>query len=235
MMVELAHDWSFSFTMPMAIVIAAAVIVAIIRKRAAAWPSVCAIVASALLLIVTRKVPFPRVWIFLMPLYLIAAASAFDFLRQRAASIAIVILTAVFAFNAWRTTQRYDFYEDPAMADAPEIARVIRTLPADARVLVTTPLDAPFLFYAPERIIQDRFDSDPAAVREEVLRTPRLYFVASTRQDAFDPLAMYRQLQLPYSLEAVSRFPHAVLYALRLPQRRLENVPLAGPHEPPVR
>jgi hypothetical protein len=229
--VDLAQQWSLSFTVPLAIVLAAAAVIAMIRRAPAALPFACAVAAIAVLLLITRKVPFPRVWIFVMPLFLIAAASAFTFLRRRSAHFAIAAAAAVLAFNAWRVTNRFDFYEDPAMADAPAVARSIDALPADARVLVTTPLDAPFVFCAPGRIIQDRFDSDPAAVRAEVLRTARLYFVAST--DASDPMAMYRALHLPHSLAVVQRFPHAVLYALRLPHGGLIDAPLPAPHLAP--
>lgn len=216
--VEMAHLWSLSFPLPLAILLAVAAAIAAIRRVPEALPLTCAAVAIATMLIITRKVPFSRVWIFVMPLYLIAAASPAGFWRQkRFAAVAAVAVTALLSFNAWRVTGRDDFYEDPALGDAPAIAQRIRALPLDARVLVTTPLDAPFLFYAPERIIQDRFDSDPAEVRAEVLRTPHMYFVASTR--AREPMAMYDKLHLPYTLEVVDRFPHAILFALRMPEQ----------------
>ena len=125
------------------------------------------------------------------------------------------MLAAVLAWNAVRVTQRDDFYEDPAMRDVPEVARFVRTLPADARVLVTSPLDAPFRFYVPERVIEDRFDSDPAAVRRAVVAAPRRYFVASTRPGG---MAMFADLRLPYRLVEVARFPRAVVFELRSPQ-----------------
>ena len=215
--VETARLWSLSYTMPLAILLALAAIIAIVRRTPAAMPLVCAIAAILVMLAVTRKVPFPRVWLFVMPLYLLAAVSTIAWPPIKRLEFAIITLTALLAFNAWRVTDRYDSYEDPAMADAPAVADAIRALPAGARVLVTTPLDAPFLFYVPERIVQDRFDSDPAAVRAEVLRTKQMYFVASTRNDSFNPMAMYNQLRLPYELDVAKRFSHSILFELRLP------------------
>src|SRR5947209_4225856 len=92
--VELARQWSLGFTIPLAIVLAAAAVIAIVRRAPAALPFACAAAAIAILLLITRKVPFPRVWLFVMPLFLIAAASAFAFLRHRGAHIGIAAAAA---------------------------------------------------------------------------------------------------------------------------------------------
>jgi hypothetical protein len=124
-----------------------------------------------------------------------------------------VILAVIFVANAVRLTARDTFVEDSAMADVAAVSDVIRTLPSDARVLVTTPLDAPFAFYLPpQRIIQDRFDSDPAAVRTAVLAASRRFFAAS---DGPASMSMYTSLHLPMQPVPVRRFPHITLFELR--------------------
>jgi hypothetical protein len=98
------------------------------------------------------------------------------------------------------------------MRDVPTVAATIRALPPESRVLVTSPLDAPFELYAPGRIVQDRFDSDPAAVRAAILASPRRYLVASAQPHGLDD---YRALHLPLAPIPVARFPHSTLFELR--------------------
>lgn len=207
---ETFRDWNISFTLPLAIVIAAAAVVAVVRRRPAGVLFASALLAIVPLLLLTRKVPFPRVWIFVLPLYLIAAADSLALLPRT--NIVAVALALLLSFNALRETQRYDFLEDPAIRDIPRIVDAIRALPPEGRVLVTSPLDAPFHLYVPERIIEDRFDSDPAAVRAAMAAAPRRYFAASTRPGG---MTMYEELRLPYALAPITRFPHAVLFELR--------------------
>ncbi len=207
--VVMARDWSVGFTTPIAIVIALAAIVAMARRDAPALAAT--LIAVAVLLLVFRKVPFPRVWIFVLPLVLIAAAGLVTRIRVPAALI--VIVTVVLAANAVRVTGRDTFVEDPAMRDAAALAKRIAELPPDARVLVTTPLDAPYAFYVPAKIVQDRFDSDPAAVRATMLAAPDRYAVLSDRDQS-----KFRELALPFIPVPVARFPHSTLVALRSAQ-----------------
>lgn len=211
--VEMANDWSLSFTWGIAIFLGIAVIAAIVRRAPGGLPLGFAIAAIVPLLLITRKVPFARVWLFVLPLAIIAAAATIASMVPRLPSAVPVVIAAVVAANAVRLTARDTFVEDPAMEEVAAVSDVIRTLPPDARVLVTTPLDAPFAFYLPpERIIQDRFDSDPAAVRSAVLATPRRFFAASNRPIS---MAMYASLHLPLRPVSVRRFPHTTLFELR--------------------
>ena len=130
--------------------------------------------------------------------------------RIRVPAALVVITTVVLAANAVRVTGRDTFVEDPAMRDAAALAKRIAELPPDARVLVTTPLDAPYAFYVPARIVQDRFDSDPAAVRAAMLAAPDRYAVLSDRDQS-----KFRELALPFTPVPVARFPHSTLVALR--------------------
>jgi len=132
-----------------------------------------------------------------------------------ASSIALLTATGLLAWNVVGMTDREDFLEDPAMRDIQSMAEAIRTLPPDARVLVTSPLDAPVAFSVPDnRLVQDRFDSDPASVRAAMTAAPLRYLVTSSRPGG---MQMYRQLALPYVLTPARRFPHATLFELRSP------------------
>jgi hypothetical protein len=210
---EMANDWSLSFTWGIAIFLAIAAMAAILRRDPAGLPLGFAIAAIVPLLLIMRKVPFARVWIFVLPLALLAAAATIALMVPRLPPAVPVVIAVAIAANAVRLTARDTFLEDPAMYDVAAVSDVIRALPAGARVLVTTPLDAPFAFYLPpERIIQDRFDSDPAAVRAAVLEAPRRFFAASNRPIS---MSMYASLHLPLRPVPVRRFPHTTLFELR--------------------
>ena len=238
--VQMARDWNLAFSPVLAIVIAVAALVAVLRRRSAGTMLWTAALAILSMLIVTRKVPFPRIWIFVLPLYLIAAADSIAYLFGRltacqtspwvirhsqpdgrkagianALCAALITAAGLLAWKGVSMTEREDFLEDPALRDIPSLAASIRTLPPDARVLVTSPLDAPMAFSVPDRrLVQDRFDSDPASVRAAMAAVPLRYLVASTRQGG---MQMYRQLALPYVLTPARRFPHATLFELRSP------------------
>ena len=203
--VELAKNWSYSFTVPVAIVLAIAALYAMIRGNAPALA--CTLAAIAILLLVLRKVPFARVWVFVMPLFLIAAASVIA--KVRIPAPLLVVATVAFAANAVRVTARDAYVEDPAMRDAAQIAKSIEGLPPGARVLVTTPLDSAYALYVPERIVQDRFDSDPAQVRAALLAAPRRYAVISQRAGDAKIRA------LPFTPVPILRMPHSTLVELR--------------------
>lgn len=211
--VEMATEWSLSFTLGIAIFLALAAIVAVARRDPGGLPLGYAIAAIVALLLVTRKVPFARVWLFVLPLAIIAAAATVASMVPRLPRVVPMLVAVVIAANAVRLTARDTFVDDPAMYDVAAVSDAIRTLPAGARVLVTTPLDAPFAFYLPpERIIQDRFDSDPAAVRAAVLAAPVRFFAASNRPVS---MSMYESLHLPLRPVPVQRFRHTTLFELR--------------------
>lgn len=203
--------WNTSFTMPFAVVLSAAAAAAIARGRPAGVLFGSALVAIVPMLLLLRNVPFPRVWIFVLPLYLIAAADTLALLPR--AGIAAAVAALLLAANALRVTSRDDFIDHPALRDAPEIAAVVRRLPPGGRVLVMPPLDAAVRLYSAgaAAFVEYPFDSDAKAVRASLAAAQRRYFVA-TLQDGHDA---YAQLGLPYALVPRRRFPHAVLYELR--------------------
>ena len=227
MLADLWTSWNVSFPLPVAIVIALAALVAILRRTPAAMPLLMAIAAIAPMMIVLRRVPYARVFLFVLPLYLIAAASALaDVMPDRFRQVILVVATLLLGWNTIRSIHRWSFYEDPAMGDVPAIAKWIRALPPDARVLVSTPLDAPYRLYAGARIIEDRFDSDPAAVRAAIVAAPRRYFVASTSAYGMEK---FDALHLPYEARAIARYPHSVVFELR-PRTTQAGDALPGRH-----
>lgn len=208
---DMAREWSLAFTMPVAALLGLAALIAVWRRTASGVALASAGTAIVALLLLLRKVPFPRVWIFVLPLLLIAAASMITRALRIPAAL-LIFATLAFAANAVFVTSRDGYVEDPAMRDAARVAAVIRALPADARVLVTSPLDAPYAFLVPDsRIVQDRFDSDPAAVRAVMLAAPRRFAVVSNSAGGYD---MLHALALPFTPMPVARFPHSTLLEL---------------------
>lgn len=67
------------------------------------------------------------------------------------------------------------------MRDVPEVAAFLcAALPPDASLLAVQPLDAPFAFeFRDPRLVQKRFDSDPADVRRALQSRPRVWTVIS--------------------------------------------------------
>ena len=209
--VSLAQTWLFwneSYTLIGGILLAACALFGLRR-----WPLLAALVVPLLLTIAMRRVPFPRVWTFLLPLYLIAAATTLAIVARRwRPPVIAVLLAALVSWSAVRATARPEFFEDPAVQDGPAIATWAATLPADAQILVTTPLDASYSWYLRGRnVVLYRFDSDPSAVRAALTARDR-YLVAGRRADA---LRYYRELQLPATLVPVKTFRHSTVYAMR--------------------
>jgi hypothetical protein len=207
MLLDVGRSWSWSFTIPGAVLIGAAAAMALARGKAHALAATLATIFF--LLLVLRKVPFARVWIFVLPLVLIAAASLLAKIRIR--TPLLLLATMIVGANALRVTTRPSFVEDPAMRESAEIARTIEQLPADAKVLIMTPLDSTFAFYVPDRIIQDRFDSNPSAVRSAVLAAPRRYALVGHHTGD----GKLRALNLPFTRRPVATFEHATLEELR--------------------
>ncbi len=164
-------------------VLVLAVVVGLARRGEPARIGFAAIAGIAPLLLILRVQPFGRVWLFLLPLALIVAASGVVSERWPRTAVAVVVIaiSVALSWNAVRHTNRPDFFEDPAMRDVPAIASLLRTtLPRDASLLAIQPLDAPFAFeFHDSRLVQQRFDSDPAAVQAALQSRPRIWTVVS--------------------------------------------------------
>jgi hypothetical protein len=211
-LVETFRQWSLSFTAPLAFVLFGAAAVGVVMRTRSGLLFGSSAGTILVMLLISRRVPFPRVWLFLLPLALIAAASLVPpSTRMRiVATVAAVVAIGVGSHAVW-LTRRPDFVEDPAMRDCAAIAAAIGTLSSESRVLITSPMDAPLALYGTERLIIDRFDSDRAAVRAQMLAAPRRFALVTMNTKELDAL------QLPLVRVETARFEHAVLVELRSP------------------
>ena len=208
--VETFASWNASFTIAGAVLIAIAVLISIVLRRThAGIPAlllitVCAMIA---LMLISRRVPFPRVWLFMLPAYLIAAASTIP--PHRLIEPLAVVIAIATAFMATRSVA----YEDPTMLDVPAVgAFVQQQMPGGTSLLVFGPLDAPMKFAVPEqRLIIDRFDSRAGDVRQQVESRKQVWVLIGNAPhdvDAWNALGMQR------SLQPVRTFRHATIFRI---------------------
>lgn len=160
-----ARQWHRDIPLPLALVLSAAFLTAIVfhgrLSRFPLAPALAALLWIAPVLVVQRVVPFERVWLFLLPLYLMTAAAGAVFaLRPLAARVGGEgVLSAAFAIglagalagNVVATQAVYDSEDTSTFRDGREVAAFLeRALrPAD-KVLVAPPADA-ILEYELER------------------------------------------------------------------------------------
>ncbi len=203
------RDWNLSFTWAGGLVLA----IAAATQRRFALPLLVAIAAIGVMLVVSHRVPFARVWIFLLPLFLIAAAHGLSrIVPERLAGAIAILVAAITAANAVRLTARDSFFEDPAFAHTREIAQFVAR--DHTPLLIVGPLDAPLgyeLRRAPMLILIHRFDSDPAATRAALAALPYARVIASRSPDG---QRQWHTLALPRARAAHS-FHGATLYEVR--------------------
>jgi hypothetical protein len=201
------REWNLSFTWVGGILLA----IAAIAQRKFALPPLCAVGVIGAMLVLTHRVPFARVWIFLLPLFLIAAACGL----ARAPGIVAILLAALTAANAVRLTARDSFFEDPAFAHTREIAAYVAR--SDGPLLVVGPLDAPLAVelrragVPASRTIVHRFDTDPSPTRAAIAAAPRLRAIASESPDG---RKQWRSLAIP-NARPVHTFDGATLYEVK--------------------
>jgi hypothetical protein len=205
----LSHEWTLSFTWIGGLILA----IAAATQRKFALPLVVAILVIAVLLVASRRMPFPRVWIFLLPLFLIAAGHGIArFVPARFAGALAVLLAVAAAWNAVRLTARNTFFEDPVFARARTIATFVAR--SEEPLLIVGPLDAPLAYelrregVPASRILIHRFDSDPAATRAAIEALPRVHAIAS-----HSPIGrqQWRALAFPHA-RPLHSFDGATLY-----------------------
>jgi hypothetical protein len=118
------------------------------------------LVWSATLVLVTRNIPFARVWLFLLPLVLIMASGGLAFLVQVAAKrvmseanavavLALVLATAMSVHVVYTQVVVDPHFGDTAtLRDAPEIATSVKQwLQEGDKILTAIPADAPLEYY----------------------------------------------------------------------------------------
>ncbi len=156
-LVSTGEGWLRDSPLLLDVVLAAGFVVALVLHRRVsrfAWPPALAALAwIAPLVAVQRVVPFERVWLFLLPLYLITAAAGVMFLLRpvaarpgREAVVAVllaVVLAGSLAANAVATQSVYESEDTSTFRDGERVGALLATLlrPGD-KVLVAPPVDA---------------------------------------------------------------------------------------------
>jgi dolichyl-phosphate-mannose-protein mannosyltransferase len=182
------RDWTASFPVGLQVILGAGVLASIARSRHPDGSLALAILLATLpLLLLLRVVPFPRVWVPFLPLFLILAASGLTSERwPRAATSAVALLVSAFlGWSAIQATERVTFFEDQAMGDVPAVAAFLRSeLPRDTAVLVMQPLDQSLAFELNDpRLVRMGFDMDAAAVRAALETRPHAWVILSPGTD----------------------------------------------------
>jgi Dolichyl-phosphate-mannose-protein mannosyltransferase len=150
-------DWNRDVPLPMAIALAAGFAAAVVfhRKlaRVAVSPVLAALAFIAPVVVAQRVVPFERVWLFLLPLYLITAAAGVVFLLRPLAAriggeaavtlVLAVVLAGSLAGNAVATQSVAESEATSTFRDAERVGDLLaRELRPGDKVLVAPPADA---------------------------------------------------------------------------------------------
>jgi hypothetical protein len=155
-LVDVGKQWHRDIPWPLAVVLGAAFLTAMTFHRRvsrfALSPALAALAWIAVVIVAQRVVPFERVWLFLVPLYLMTAAAGIVFaLRPLAARVgsevvAVVVAVALagsLAANAVATQAVYHSEETSTFRDAQQVAALLaRRLRSGDKVLVAPPADA---------------------------------------------------------------------------------------------
>jgi len=162
------------------------------RSMSSLTPSLSwsAIAGCALVLVVTRRAPFVRVWLFLLPLYLIAVARGCIQIWLRVTSgpasqwPTLILATALAAFavgmRGAETTQ--DTGSFPSARDV--VALLAPHLRPGDRVLAPIPSNGPLLYYMSERGL------DTASLTVSLVRAERAFLVLDVLRGQSIPWAL---------------------------------------------
>lgn len=148
-------------------------------------PALVVVAWAALLVFVQRVIPYPRVWLFLVPLYLATSAAALAYAARRLSATigararalqaaALVAVVASFAGLVLSSHSIRDSRETGALLDAPRVARLLadRIRPGDK--VVATGSDSILEYY----LRRDGVDPAPLLYSDE--RGRRLLLVVNT-------------------------------------------------------
>jgi len=194
--------WNRDVPLPIAVALVAGFATALLfhrrLARIAVPPALAALVFIAPVVVVQRVVPFERVWLFLLPLYLITAAAGILFLLRPlatrvggeavAALILAVVLAGSLAGNAVATQSVAESEDTSTFRDAERVGDLLaRELRPGDKVLVAPPADAILEYDLRRRGL------DPAALLywQEPGATGRFLVVVKEGPDDY-PLAYLR-------------------------------------------
>ena len=154
--VDVVKQWHRDIPWPLGVVLGAGFLTALIFHRRVSRfafpPALAALAWIAPVIVAQRVVPFDRVWLFLVPLYLMTAAAGMVFalrpLTERVGTDVLTVLVAValagsLAVNEVATQAVYKSEETSTFRDGQQVAALLahRLRPGD-KVLVAPPADA---------------------------------------------------------------------------------------------
>jgi Dolichyl-phosphate-mannose-protein mannosyltransferase len=172
-LVDVAKQWHRDVPLPLALVLGAAFVTAVVFHRRVSRSSLAPVLAVVAwigpALVAQRVVPFERVWLFLVPLYLMTAAAGLCFLLRPLAArvggegVIAVVLAMGFAgglaANAAATQAVYESEETSTFRDGEPVSRLIaERLRVGDKLLVAPPADAILEYHLGRRGL------DPAAL-----------------------------------------------------------------------
>ena len=183
--VDVATTWAEPAPALSALLIALLALNGMRRSATSTAPSLAwsAIVGCAIILVATRRAPFVRVWLFLLPLYLLAVARGVIRLAQRVVPerasaavektpwLALVVASAVAAVSLSMHAAEYS-QDTGAFPNARGVVDVLATrVRASDRVLAPIPSNGPLIYYLAERGL------DTASLTRPLERADRAFLV----------------------------------------------------------
>jgi hypothetical protein len=181
--------WNRDLPLPVALLLAAAFLVAVVQQRRTSrfrFAPALAAVAVLPIVLAQRVVPYDRVWLFLLPLYLITAAAGIvrpaahvGTRRFFAPAVAALALVTVAALGAHEVSARavYRSEDTSTFRAAEPIVRFLAPrLGPNARILAAPPADQILEYYLDERGLDGGrilYDNFPAGRLFVVVKTGR--------------------------------------------------------------
>lgn len=215
-LVSTVRGWHRDIPLPLAAVLGAGFFAALVFHRQLSRfspPALAVLVWIAPVVVAQRVIPFERVWLFLLPLYLMTAAAGIVLLlrplmarvgrEEAVAAVVAVVLVGFLAGNAVATQAVYHSEDTSTFRDGEQVAALLaKQLRTGDKVLVAPPADAILEYQL------DRRGLDPAAL---------LYWAAPGDTSRF--LAIVKDAPGNYTLEHLVTDPR--LEGVRLSEPRL--------------
>jgi hypothetical protein len=223
---ETVSGWNRDLPLAPAIVLALAFALTVVRHRRVSSfrfaPALASIVVVPIV-IVQRVVPYDRVWLFLLPLYLITAAAGLVGVAARvrlrrwfppAVAVVAVACAAGLAAREASTRSVYFSEDTSTFRDAPRVASFLeRTLRPGDRVLVSPPADLILEYYLGTAGL------DTGRLLYTDFRARRLFAVVKQGPRDYSLSEVIRQHLARRESRGlrpipIRRYPHAVVYRL---------------------
>ncbi len=146
--VRVASGWHRDLPLAVAIALAVAFAIGVVFHRRLARqpvpPAAAALAWIVPIVLAQRVVPFERVWLFLLPLYLVTAAAGLAWILRRQQLVAAVALVgcAALVATAFATRSVYHSEDTSTFRDGEQVARFVESrLEPGQKVLVAPPAD----------------------------------------------------------------------------------------------